>query len=127
MIAGGGTLEQTFAGTLLYPGSTGRGFLMALEPSAGQVVWKYDVGPRPERLDPPITMKDSWGSHTFTHGPATSSVWCTPSFDAETGTVYFGTDVNTAPVSPRPTIPGPTPVSRARSSPWTSATAARSG
>jgi outer membrane protein assembly factor BamB/dienelactone hydrolase len=100
VIAGGGTLEQVFAGTTLYPGSTGRGFVMALEPRTGRVAWKYDVGPRPERLEPPITIADSWGEHTFAFGPATSSVWSTPSFDAETGTVFFGTDVNTAPRRP---------------------------
>lgn len=100
VIAGGGTLEQIFAGTAGYPGSTGRGFLMALEPGTGRVAWKYDVGPRPERLEPPITIADSWGRHTFTSGPATSSVWSTPSFDAETGTIFLGTDVNTAPRRP---------------------------
>ena len=73
---------------------------MALEPKTGQIVWKYDVGPKPEPLDPPITIKDSWGDHIFYFGPATSSVWCTPSFDAETGTLFFGTDVNTAPRRP---------------------------
>jgi glucose dehydrogenase len=31
---------------------------------------------------------------------ATSTVWCTPSFDVESGTLFFGTDVNTAPRRP---------------------------
>src|SRR4029077_20573846 len=48
----------------------------------------------------PITIKDSFGAHTFSFGPATSSVWCTPSFDGATGTIFFGTDVNTAPRRP---------------------------
>src|SRR5262249_9715179 len=37
---------------------------------------------------------------TFYFGPATSSVWSTPSFDRESGTIFFGTDVNTAPRRP---------------------------
>ena len=105
VIFGGGTLEQLFAGTKQYPGSTGRGFVVALEPKTGKIVWKYDVGPKPEKLDPPVIVKDSWGEHTFDHGPATSSVWCTPSYDPETNTLFFGTDVNTAPRQPTPDNP----------------------
>ena len=100
LILGGGTLEQVVAAFPGYKASTGRGFVMALEPNGGKILWKYDVGPKPERLDPPITIKDSWGDHVFHFGPATSSVWSTPSFDAETGTIFFGTDVNTAPRRP---------------------------
>ncbi len=100
VIFAGGSLEQLYAGSVFYKGSTGRGFVVALEPKTGKVAWKYDVGPKPGRLDPPITITDSWGGHTFTSGPATSSVWCTPSFDAKSGTLFFGTDVNTAPRRP---------------------------
>jgi glucose dehydrogenase len=100
LIVAGGTLEQVIAANPFYKGCTGRGFVMALDPKTGRIEWKHDIGPRPEPLDPPITIKDSWGSHTFYFGPATSSVWSTPSFDAETGTIYFGTDVNTAPRRP---------------------------
>ena len=50
----------------------------------GKIAWKYDVGPKPEPLDPPITIKDAWGEHVFHFGPATSTVWSTPSFDAAT-------------------------------------------
>ena len=100
LIVAGGTLEQVVASFPGYKGCTGRGFVMALEPSSGKVVWKYDVGPKPQPLDPPITIKDSWGDHVFYFGPATSSVWSTPSFDAESGTIFFGTDVNTAPRRP---------------------------
>jgi outer membrane protein assembly factor BamB len=100
LIVAGGTLEQVYASFPGYQGSTGRGFVLALEPRNGHVVWKYLVGPKPERLAPPITIKDSWGDHIFHFGPATSSVWCTPSFDAESGTIFFGTDVNTAPRRP---------------------------
>jgi polyvinyl alcohol dehydrogenase (cytochrome) len=100
LIVAGGTLEQVVAAFPGYRGCTGRGFVSALDPRTGSVLWKFDVGPKPEPLDPPITIKDSWGDHVFHFGPATSSVWCTPSFDAETGTVFFGTDVNTAPRRP---------------------------
>jgi polyvinyl alcohol dehydrogenase (cytochrome) len=100
LIVAGGTLEQVVAAFPFYRGSTGRGFIMALEPSSGRIVWKYDLGPKPEPLDPPITIKDSWGERKFYFGPATSSIWSTPSFDAESGTLFFGTDVNTAPRRP---------------------------
>ena len=50
LIVAGGTLEQLVAGGLFYRGSTGRGFVLALEPKTGRIVWKYDVGPKPEPL-----------------------------------------------------------------------------
>ena len=100
LIVAGGALEQVAAAIPGYKGCTGRGFVAALEPKTGHVVWKYDVGPKPEPLDPPITIKDGFGDHIFYYGPATSSVWSTPSFDAESGTVFFGTDSNTAPRRP---------------------------
>jgi len=105
LIVAGGALEQVDAAFPGYKGCTGRGFVAALEPKTGHVVWKYDVGPKPEPLEPPITIKDGFRNHTFYFGPATSSVWSTPSFDAESGTVYFGTDANTAPK--RPTVADP--------------------
>lgn len=97
VIFGGGTLEQLYAGTKKYPGSTGRGFLVALDPKNGKIIWKHNVGPKPEKLDPPVVVESSWGKHKFAYGPATSSVWCTPSHDPETNTLFFGTDANTAP------------------------------
>jgi glucose dehydrogenase len=100
LIVAGGTLEQVVAAFPGYRGCTGRGFVMALEPKTGKILWKYDVGAKPEPLDPPIKIKDSWGDHVFYFGPATSSVWSTPSFDKESGTIFFGTDVNTAPRRP---------------------------
>jgi polyvinyl alcohol dehydrogenase (cytochrome) len=100
LIVAGGTLEQVAAAFPLYLGCTGRGFVMALEPKSGKVVWKYDVGPKPQQLDPPITIKDAWGDHNFYFGPATSSIWSTPSFDEKSGTIFFGTDTNTAPRRP---------------------------
>ena len=102
---GGGTLEQLYAGTPRYPGSTGRGFLVALDPATGKIVWKFDVGPKPEKLEPPVIIEEPWGKHTFAYGPATSSVWSTPSYDPSTNTLFFGTDVNTAPRQPTPDNP----------------------
>jgi polyvinyl alcohol dehydrogenase (cytochrome) len=105
LIVAGGALEQLISGSAFYKGSTGRGFVVALDPKTGKVIWKYDVGPKPEPLTPPIKIKDSFGDHAFYYGPATSSVWSTPSFAADTGTIFFGTDVNTAPRRPTPEDP----------------------
>jgi outer membrane protein assembly factor BamB len=100
LIVSGGALEQVAAGFPGYKGCNGRGFVMALDPKTGRIVWKYDVGPKPEPLNPPITIKDSWGDHVFYYGPSTSTVWSTPSFDAESGTIFFGTDTNNSPRRP---------------------------
>jgi polyvinyl alcohol dehydrogenase (cytochrome) len=100
LIVAGGCLEQVIAASPFYKGSTGRGFIVALDPMTGRVLWKYDLGPKPEPLKPPITIKDSFGDHVFYYGPATSSIWSTPSYDADSGTIFFGTDVNTAPRRP---------------------------
>ncbi len=105
VVFGGGTLEQLFAGTPAYPGSTGRGFLVALDPKTGAIAWKYDVGPKPAKLEPAVVVKDSWGSHKWDHGPAISSIWCTPSYDPETNLLFFGTDVNIGPRQPTPDNP----------------------
>lgn len=105
LIMAGGSLEQIISVIPMWKGNTGRGFVMAVEPRDGTILWKYDVGPEPKPLDPPLVIEDSWGKHTFYYGPATSSVWCTPSFDAASGTIFFGTDVNTA--ARRPTKDDP--------------------
>ena len=105
IIIGGGTIEQMYAGTEAYPGSTGRGFVVAFDAKTGAVIWKYDVGEKPRKFDQPFTVTNDWGTTTYTHGPATSSVWSTPSYDAETGSIFFGTDVNTAPRQPTPDNP----------------------
>jgi glucose dehydrogenase len=99
VIAGGG-FEHAVALNPFNNCCTGRGFVMALEPRSGKVVWKYDVGPEPQKLDPPVKIKDAWGEHVFKYGPSTSSVWCTPSYDTETRTIYFGTDTHNAPRQP---------------------------
>jgi outer membrane protein assembly factor BamB len=100
IIAAGGSLEQVISASPFYQGCTGRGFVVALDPKDGKILWKYDLGPKPEKFDPPITIEDRWGKHVFYFGPATSSIWSTPSFDAESGTIFFGTDVNTSPRRP---------------------------
>lgn len=100
ILFGGGTLEQLIAGSLFYKGSKGRGFIAAFDPQSGDLVWRHDVGPKPEKLDPPVVFKEDWGPHTFEFGPATSSVWSTPTYDPESKSVFFGTDVNTAPRQP---------------------------
>ncbi len=100
LIVAGGTLEQMLVALPVFKCCTGRGFVAAIDPQTGRVLWKYEVGPKPEPLEPAITIADDVGDHTFYFGPATSSIWCTPSFDAETGTIFFGTDVNTAPRRP---------------------------
>ena len=100
VVFAGGAFEQWHAHRKSYRGCTGRGYLVAVEPATGKVVWKYDVGPRPEPLDPPVTIKDAWGEHVFHCGPASSTVWSTPSYDATTRTIFFGTDTNNAPRRP---------------------------
>jgi polyvinyl alcohol dehydrogenase (cytochrome) len=99
VVAGGG-FEHAIAIDPRNRCCTGRGFVVALEPRTGQAVWKYDVGPEPRKLDPPVTIKDAHGEHVFHFGPSTSSVWCTPSYDAATRTVFFGTDTHNAPRQP---------------------------
>jgi polyvinyl alcohol dehydrogenase (cytochrome) len=110
LIIAGGSIEQAVAAFPGYKGCSGRGFVAALDPKTGKVVWKYDVGPKPEPLDPPIVIKDNWGEHKFYFGPSTSSIWSTPSFDAESGTIFFGTDTNNSPR--RPTAADPRPYTR---------------
>lgn len=99
LFAGGG-YEHGLATDPAHACCTGRGFVAALEPATGRTIWKYDVGPDPAPLDPPVRIKDAWGEHVFHLGPSTSSVWSTPSFDAETGAVFFGTDAHNAPRQP---------------------------
>jgi outer membrane protein assembly factor BamB len=101
IVVAGGAIEQGIRYFLpKYEGFTGRGFVVALEPHSGRIAWKYDVGPKPQRLDPPITIKDAWGEHVFHFGPATSTVWSTPSYHADSQTIFFGTDTNNAPRCP---------------------------
>lgn len=100
IIFAGGAFEQWFAHLAGYRGCTGRGYVLAVEPATGKLLWKYAVGPKPQPLVPPLVIEDTWGKHTFHHGPASSSVWATPSYDAATKMLYFGTDTNNAPRKP---------------------------
>jgi polyvinyl alcohol dehydrogenase (cytochrome) len=100
IIFGGGAYEHPHPLIPGYECCRGRGFVVALDPNDGEIIWKYDVGPEPEQFDPPIVIEDAFGTHTFHYGPSTSSVWCTPSWDAESNTVYFGTDIHNSPRRP---------------------------
>jgi outer membrane protein assembly factor BamB len=100
VVFAGGAFEQWSAHLPTYHACTGRGFLVAVEPQTGKIAWKYDVGPKPETLDPPVVIQDAWGKHTFRCGPATSTVWSTPSYDADSHTIFFGTDTNNSPRRP---------------------------
>jgi glucose dehydrogenase len=100
IIMAGGAFEHAVATIPGNRGCTGRGFVVALEPYTGNVIWKYDVGPEAEELDPPVTIKDAWGERVFYVGPSTSSVWCTPSYDAASKTIFFGTDCHNSPRQP---------------------------
>lgn len=104
IIAGGG-YEHVVALDPFKNCCTGRGFVTALDPLTGKSVWKYEVGPEPKKLVPQVQIKDQWGTHSFKFGPSTSSVWCTPSFDAETHTLFFGTDTHNSPRQPTPDDP----------------------
>lgn len=100
LIVAGGAFEHGVAADPTNTGCTGRGFVVALEPRTGKVVWKYDVGPEPREFTAPVRVDYGGTSRTFRRGPSTSSVWCTPSFDADTHTLYFGTDCHNSPREP---------------------------
>lgn len=106
IVIGAGAGEQRIpARHPQYPCCSGRGFVMALEPSTGEVLWVYLVGPKPEKLDPPVKIRDSTGEHVFQFGPSTSSIWSVPSYDQSTKTLFFGTDTNNSPRKPTPEDP----------------------
>jgi glucose dehydrogenase len=100
VVMAGGAFEHAVAANPLNTGCTGRGFVVALDPKTGDVAWKYDVGPEPREFDTPVTIETAWGKRVFRRGPSISSVWCTPSYDAETRAVYFGTDCHNSPRQP---------------------------
>src|SRR5205823_5988684 len=56
-------------------------------------------------LPPPVTITNVWGTHAFHYGPSSSTVWCTPSYEAATQTIFFGTDADNAPRQPTPDDP----------------------
>lgn len=100
VIVGGGSYEHPHPLDPNYACCAGRGFLVAFNPINGNVVWKYEVGEKPEKFDEPVVIEDAKGKHVFRYGPSTSSVWSTPSYDDETGTIFFGTDVHNSPRQP---------------------------
>ena len=100
VIVGGGGYEHPYPLSPDYPCCTGRGFVVAFDPANGDVAWKYDVGEEPQAFDPPVVIEDANGKHVFRFGPSTSSVWSAPSYDSESRTVYFGTDVHNSPRKP---------------------------
>jgi outer membrane protein assembly factor BamB len=100
VIVGGGGYEHPYPLDPNYQCCTGRGFVVAFDPSNGEVVWKYEVGEEPQEFDEPVVLEDANGKHVFHFGPSTSSVWSTPSCDEESGTIFFGTDVHNSPRKP---------------------------
>ncbi len=100
VIFAGGAYEHAAPAQKGYKCCSGRGFVMALDPKDGRVVWKYDVGPKPQKFDPPIKMPSPWGERVFHSGPSTSSVWSTPSYDPKSHTIFFGTDIHNSPRKP---------------------------
>src|SRR5262249_49792486 len=78
VIVTGGALEQIFAALPTYKGCTGRGYVAALDPKTGKIMRKYDVGPKPEQLDPPITITGSPGAHALCFAPATTATRSSP-------------------------------------------------
>ncbi len=100
VIVGGGGYEHPYPVDPNYECCTGRGFVVAFDPDSGDVVWKYEVGEKPKPFPDPISITDDYGKHTYKYGPSTSSVWSTPSYDQESGTIFFGTDVNNSPRRP---------------------------
>ncbi len=97
VVFGGGAYEHARPLEKNYKCCKGRGFVVALNPKTGAIAWKYDVGPEPEPFDPPLVIEDEYGKHVFHYGPSTSSVWSSPSWDQESNTVFFGTDVHNSP------------------------------
>ncbi|MGB0991399.1 MAG: PQQ-binding-like beta-propeller repeat protein [Akkermansiaceae bacterium] len=100
IIFAGGAYEHAKAQEKGYRCCNGRGFVLAFDPQNGQLVWKYLVGPVPEEFNPPLKIKTVWGERVFHYGPSTSSVWSTPSYDAKSDSVFFGTDVHNSPRKP---------------------------
>lgn len=100
VVFGGGAFEHAAGAMPNYECCSGRGFVIALHQETGQIVWKYDVGPEPEKFDPPYVESDAHGKHAFHYGPSTSSVWSPVSLDPEVDLIFFGTDVHNSPRMP---------------------------
>ena len=100
LILAGGGFEHLVAAEPGHRCCTGRGFVAALDRETGKGLWVYHVGPEPKPLEPPVKIKDAWGEREFHFGASTSSVWSTPSYDAATKSLFFGTDTHNAPRQP---------------------------
>lgn len=100
VVFGGGAFEHAGGVIRGYECCSGRGFVIAIGLDSGQIVWKYDVGPEPEKFDPPYVETDATGEHVFHYGPSTSSVWSPVSFNPDNNLVFFGTDVHNSPRKP---------------------------
>jgi polyvinyl alcohol dehydrogenase (cytochrome) len=107
LIVAGGGYEHAYGAMASDKCCTGRGFVAALDPKTGKGIWKYDVGEKPKALKPPVKIKYAGVERTFHFGPSTSSVWSTPSYDATTGLIYFGTDAHNSPRQPTKEDPKP--------------------
>ena len=100
LIIAGGAYEHSHPLIPFYRCCRGRGCVAALDPQTGKLLWKYDVGPEPEKFDPPLKLEVGGVERTFHYGPSTSSVWSTPSYDPKARCIYFGTDVHNSPKRP---------------------------
>ena len=100
VIVGGGGYEHPYPLDPNYACCTGRGFVVAFDPDWGDVIWKYEVGEKPEKFPEPVAIEDANGKHLYQYGPSTSSVWSTPSYDQASATIFFGTDVHNSPRRP---------------------------
>ncbi len=100
VIFAGGAYEHSQPTNPNYKCCKGRGLVMALAQDDGTLIWKYDVGPKPEKFDPPLKMKSAWGTRSFHYGPSTSSVWSTPTYDPVSNLIFFGTDIHNSPRKP---------------------------
>ncbi|MFT5095319.1 MAG: hypothetical protein ACI93T_004166, partial [Porticoccaceae bacterium] len=56
IIVGGGGYEHPYPLDPEYQCCTGRGFVVALDPESGEVVWKYEVGAEPKKFLEPIAV-----------------------------------------------------------------------
>ncbi|WDI39908.1 outer membrane protein assembly factor BamB family protein [Bremerella sp. P1] len=98
LIVAGGGFEHSLGAIPEYKCCSGRGFVAAFDPDTGDSLWVYNVGPQPEDFPIPIAMESRDGKERyFVAGPSTSSVWCTPSYDPASKTLFFGTDTHNAP------------------------------
>ncbi|QDV23177.1 outer membrane protein assembly factor BamB family protein [Aureliella helgolandensis] len=100
LIVAGGGFEHSLGAVPEYPCCSGRGFVAAFAPATGKEIWVFNIGPEPEQFDEPVAMTSVDGKIEFVAGPSTSSVWCTPSYDAAAKVLYFGTDTHNAPRRP---------------------------